>query len=105
MSKAKVATKARAAPAGRAGTRYLALIREFPLRPIRSEAELDQAIAVIDALSDRAELAPEERDYLLVLADLIERYEEEHHPMPPVSGAAMLRHLIEAKGATQVQVA
>ena len=86
-------------------SRYLDLIHEFPLRPLRSEADLDRAIAMIDALSDRAELTPPERDYLLVLADLIERYEDEHHPMPPVSGVAMLRHLLEAQGVTQAKVA
>jgi HTH-type transcriptional regulator/antitoxin HigA len=42
---------------------------------------------------------------MLVLATLIEQYEEKQHPMPPVSGAEMLRHLIEARGVTQVEVA
>lgn len=91
--------------AGRIEDRYLALIQALPLRPLRGEADLDRAIAMIDALSDREELAPAERDYLLVLAELIARYEDEHHPMPPVSGVQMLRHLIEAKGVTQARVA
>ena len=38
-------TKART---GRVGASYLALIRRFPLRPIRNDCELDAAIAVID---------------------------------------------------------
>jgi HTH-type transcriptional regulator/antitoxin HigA len=85
--------------------RYLDLVRQFPLRPIRTEAGLDAAIAMIDALSDRGDLTAEEQDYLLVLADLVERYEAEIHPMPPVSGAEMLRHLIDAKDVTQREVA
>ena len=32
---------------------YLHLVRQFPLRPIRSEKELDRAISMIDSLLDR----------------------------------------------------
>ena len=35
---------------------YLALIRRFPLRPITSESELDQATALINELLDRDRL-------------------------------------------------
>jgi HTH-type transcriptional regulator/antitoxin HigA len=84
---------------------YLALIRKLPLRPIRSEAELDRAIAMVDALSDRKALSPDEHDYLLVLSGLIENYEDEHHPIPVVSGVPMLRYLIESRGITQARVA
>jgi HTH-type transcriptional regulator/antitoxin HigA len=88
-----------------AGDLYLELVRRFPLRPIRSEEELDRAIAVIDSLIDRDELSPDEQDYLDILGDIVERYETEHHPLPPVSDAEMLRHLIEARGTTQARVA
>jgi len=40
-----------------------------------------------------------------VLGDLIEQYESEAHPMAPVSDVEMLRHLIEAKGVSQKEVA
>ena len=83
---------------------YLRLIRAFSLRPIRSEDELDEAIRVIDSLLDREHLEDSEQDYLDVLSDLVERYEANNHPMPPLPDADMLRHLIEAKGVTQVQV-
>jgi antitoxin component HigA of HigAB toxin-antitoxin module len=36
-----------------------------------------------------------------VLTDIVERYENQTHPMPEVSDAAMLRHLIDASGVTQ----
>jgi len=90
---------------GNATDRYLQLIQRFPLRPIRSDAELNEAIRMIDSLLDRRDLAPEEEDYLDVLGDLVERYESEAHPMAPVSDAEMLRHLIEAKGVSQTAVA
>ena len=85
--------------------RYLEWLREFPLRPIRSHRELDNALAVIDRLLDQKRLLREEQDYLDVLGGLVERYEKERHPMPRVSDGEMLRHLIEAKNVTQVQVA
>jgi len=85
--------------------RYVELIRQFPLRPIRSDDELDAAIRVVDSLVGRPALAPEEQDYLLVLSDLVERYEAEAHPIAPLSDADMLQHLIEAKGVPQTEVA
>ena len=85
--------------------RYLEWIQEFPLRPIRSDGELGDALAVIDRLLDQKRLLREERDYLDVLSGLVTRYEKEQHPMSPVSDGEMLRHLIEAKNVTQVQVA
>jgi len=84
--------------------RYFELVRQFPLRPIRSDAELDEAAGMVDSLLARRDLAPEEEDYLDVLGDLIERYESEAHPMAPVSDAAMLRHLIDAKGVSQTEL-
>lgn len=85
--------------------RYVELVREHPLRPIRSDAELDRAIAMIDRLSDRESLTPEEDDYLEVLSDLVEAFESEHDPEPVVAAADMLRHLIESKGVPQAKVA
>ncbi len=83
---------------------YLDLILQFPLRPIRSDEKLDEAVRMVDSLLNR-DLAPGEADYLEVLGDLIERYEREAHPMAPVSDAEMLRHLVEAKGVSQTEVA
>jgi HTH-type transcriptional regulator/antitoxin HigA len=76
---------------------YRELIRRFPLRPIRSGAELDRAIAVLNSLIDQDQLDVDEDDYLDVLGDLVQRYEKGHHPPAPVSGADMLRHLIESR--------
>ena len=46
--------------------------------PIRSDDEHARAIAIIDALDDRRDSwGAGERDYFLVLALLIERYEDE----------------------------
>jgi len=85
--------------------RYLEWIREFPLRPIRSDKELQRALAVVDRLLDKKRPVQGERDYLDVLSSLVHRYEQERRPMPTVSDADMLRHLIEAKDVTQAQLA
>jgi HTH-type transcriptional regulator/antitoxin HigA len=88
--------------------KYLALVRKFPLRLIRSEQENEAALAVIEALGERQRvrpLEPEEHDYIAVLAKLIEEYENEHYPSGPVSGTAMLAHLIEAKGINKARLA
>jgi HTH-type transcriptional regulator/antitoxin HigA len=84
---------------------YLALIRRFPLRPIRNESELDAAIAVIDDLAVRDHLDSGESDYLDVLSDLVERYEDKHHPIGDVSAGEMLAYLIDQSGVKQVELA
>lgn len=83
---------------------YLELIQRFPLRPLRSEEELDRAIELVDELTDREDLDEWEKDYLDVLSDLIERAEAELYPIEPVSDAEMLAHLLEAKGVTQARL-
>jgi HTH-type transcriptional regulator/antitoxin HigA len=90
---------------GKAEDRYLDLVRHFPLRPLRSEADLDAAIAVIDSLIDRPMLTAPEKDYLEVLSDLVESFESSSVPIDPVSDAELLRFLIEQRGVTQSAVA
>ncbi len=102
MASGKTARRLSPSPAN-----YLALIRRFPLRPIASEVELDRATAVMNSLVDREDLDRAEEDYLDVLSDLVERYEDKHHPIrtDDLSDAELLEHLLEAKGETQAQVA
>ena len=90
---------------GKTEDRYLDLIRRFPLRPLRTDTDLDAAVAVIDDLIDRAVLTAAEQDYLDVLSDLVETYETETIPMRPVGDAELLRFLIEHKSVTQAGAA
>jgi HTH-type transcriptional regulator/antitoxin HigA len=88
------------------GDRYLELVRENPLKVIHSEEEYERAIATLDRLSDRGNgRTSDETEYLLALATFVEKYEEEHHTIPPVSGVGMLRYLIETHQTTQRDVA
>jgi HTH-type transcriptional regulator/antitoxin HigA len=78
----------------------------FPIRPLRSKTELDEAVRIVDRLLCRKKpLDEQEQGYLESLSHEIERYEEANEPIPDVSGAAMFRHLIEARDTTLSQVA
>src|SRR5262245_23504392 len=90
---------------GRREDRYLELIRRFPLRPLRTDADLDGAVAVIDSLLDQSELSAPVQDYLDVLSDLVEAYEAEAVRMRPVGDADMRRFLIENRVGRQSDVA
>ena len=90
---------------GDARDRYIELVRRFPLRPIRSDEELDDAVRMVDSLVGKPSLSQEEDDYLEVLGGLVEAYETEVHPMPPLPDAELLRHLIDARGVSQTEVA
>jgi HTH-type transcriptional regulator / antitoxin HigA len=89
---------------GKRQDRYLDLVRQFPLRPLRTDADLDAAIAVVDSLIDQNQLSPPEQDYLDVLSDLVEAYEAEAVPMRRVADAEMLRFLIENRRVTQAEL-
>jgi HTH-type transcriptional regulator/antitoxin HigA len=84
---------------------YLTLIRRVPLRPIRTEDELDAACAMLDELTARDDVSSAECDYLEVLGDLVEKFEDEHVEMPFVSDAQMLHSLMEEMGVSQADVA
>lgn len=88
---------------------YLALIREFPLRQIRREEELDAAIAMLDKLMDREGgiegLDEQELDYLDILSDLVHAYEAKTNPLPSMTPVEALRHFLDENGITQSQLA
>ena len=90
---------------GKRQDRYLELIRQFALRPIDNDRELEAAIAVVDQLLDQSKLTKPEQDYLDVLSDLIESYEDKNIPESSVSDSAMLQALIELKEITQTELA
>jgi HTH-type transcriptional regulator/antitoxin HigA len=83
---------------------YLRLIPELPLVSIESEEHLGAAQAMIDRLTDKKKLDGGEQAYLDALCDLVIVYEDQHHPIPVASDADLLRHLMEAKGVTQIQI-
>jgi len=97
-------SKGKVAALGGADPAYLTLIQRFSLRPIRTDTELEVAFGVIDELTDRDDLSMAESDYLDVLGDLVEKYEDEHVEMPYVSDATMVRSLMNEKGVRPADV-
>jgi HTH-type transcriptional regulator/antitoxin HigA len=86
--------------------KYLALIKSFPLRPIRSEGELDKAAAVMRELTRHgfSRLSAAESDYLEILGNLIEEYENKHYPIENLPPHEMLAASMEVKGVNQTKL-
>src|SRR4029077_12800369 len=93
---------------GRPAEGYLALIQNFPLRPLRSEREYDAALTVLDSLAVRPEgsLSPGEQDYFETLTLLVEAYDQEHYIAETECGdpLAMLKYLMQESGMTQAEL-
>lgn len=67
------------------------------MKPIRDHTEYEAALARIDALMSASEGSPE-ADELEVLAILVEKFEEEHYPIPEASASEVLRLIMEENG-------
>jgi HTH-type transcriptional regulator/antitoxin HigA len=96
-----MAAKTRFGLADNARDSYLDLVLAFPLASIKSDKHLEAAQEVMDRLLAKPKRDLGEEMYLDALSDLVILYEDEHHPIPPASDADLLRHLMEANGATQ----
>ena len=73
------------------------------LRPIHSEADYDRMVALMNALLD---VAGDDEDHPLsslieLAADLVSRYEQQHHPIEAADPKDALRFLIEVRGLKQ----
>ena len=78
-------------------SRYQALSELLPLRALRSEADYDRAVAVLDNLLD-AGAADEQHplaDLVNVLGQFISAYDEQYYPLEDVPASATLRLLME----------
>ena len=89
---------------GRKKDRYLELIQQFPLRRIRNDEELETATKVIHSLIDQDEMTPAENDYLDVISDLVEVYEDATIPMGDSPECNMLEFLIDIRDINQTQL-
>ena len=70
------------------------------IKPIRSEADYDMALAEVDRLWGARSGTPE-GDRLDVLATLIDAYESEHHPIDPPDPIEAIKFRIEQQGLTR----
>lgn len=83
---------------------YHALVKKHPLKLIRSEAELNEAAELLDALLSR-ELTQDERDYLDVLTELVHHYESAHIEIPKSTPAELVALMADQHGLTQAELA
>ena len=83
---------------------YMELVLDFPLASIKSDEHLEAAQQVIDVLLARGTLDKGQALYLDALSDLVGAYEDEHHAIGPASDSDLLRHLMDAKGVSQMQL-
>ena len=70
------------------------------IRPIRSEADYDSALAVIDSLMGAAPNTPES-DELEILVTLVEAYEAKRWPIDAPDPISAIEHVMEARGLRQ----
>ena len=70
------------------------------IKPIKSEADYDLALTVIDSLMGAAPNTPES-DELEVLVTLVEAYEAKHWPIDAPDPIAAIEHVMDARGLRQ----
>ncbi len=73
------------------------------IKPIRTEADYDEALAEIDMLFNAPDNTPE-GDRLEILVTLVEAYEEKHHPIEPPSPIDAILHHMERQELTRVDL-
>ena len=67
----------------------------FPPRPIADIKDLDRTWAQIEALLTKSKRSKAENDYLALLSDLVERWEEDHVEVPRLDGIELIRELLD----------
>ncbi len=74
-----------------------------PMLAIRNAREYDAAVEKLNALLDEIGDNPKDPRYRLIdtLSILVEAYDDEHYPIPDVSGLEMLKFLMEQHGLSQ----
>ncbi len=80
---------------------YASLLAHYQPRVIETESENEAMIALAEELEHRPNRTPEEDTLLELLVTLIEKFEEEHYPLPEGDPHSMLLHLMEARALNQ----
>lgn len=79
---------------------YATLLAQYQPKIIETEEENEAAIQMAESLEHRNRTL-EEDTLLELLVTLIEKFEEEHYPLPEGYPRSMLLHLMEAQSITQ----
>ncbi len=70
------------------------------IKPIRTDEDLDRALARIDEIFDAEDNTPESEE-LEILVDLVEHYESKHHPIGYPGPVAAIEFRMEQAGLTR----
>lgn len=86
--------------------RYARLLAQQLPTVIRTEEENEEMLAAIWELIRKGEdkLSAEELALLELMSVLVERFEEEHYPIPDSPPHRILQHLMEARNAKQADL-
>jgi HTH-type transcriptional regulator/antitoxin HigA len=104
MSTTRISKQSRS---GRDNDRFLDLVRQFPLRPIRTKREYAAATRILDKMAIRGEeeLNKDELDYLDVLTDLVEAYDTANYPEPDeATPLERLKALLDESGTSTAEL-
>ncbi len=71
------------------------------IRPIRSEADYESALAEIDSLMGKVEPGTTAYERLEILSRLVEDYEDDQYPMGMPDPIAMIEFVLDARGLTR----
>lgn len=80
---------------------YAKLLAKYKPKVIETEAENDDAIALVLELEHKSDRSLEEEAILELLVTLIEKYEDENYPIPGGTPLQMLLHLMESNDIKQ----
>jgi antitoxin component HigA of HigAB toxin-antitoxin module len=83
---------------------YTQLVQKFPLAPVRSRSQHEQAMQVLHDLMLKPKMSPAESDYFDVLSDLIQKYESQTTSANAVTPQQALEFLMEQNGIGQADV-
>ena len=78
--------------------RYIDLLAEYQPKLIKTEAENDRALAMVEKLMHLSSRTPEQQELYELLIVLIEKFEQEfYHPQPETNPRSMLSFLMEQR--------
>lgn len=82
---------------------YLELFNEFVPRIPKNEAEYDGLVEQLNWLIDKGQLSPDEHDYMMLIAVLIQAYDDIHYPhsMFDLRGSELICQLLQERGLRQ----
>lgn len=75
------------------------------LKPIKTEADNEKALKIIEQLMLKPKLTKAEDDYLEILFTLVEGFERKAYPLPKPTPVEMVKYLMEDCGYTRKDLA